>query len=95
VPDLGAQVYPWLPVRWLSRIHYNNLANIARIKVPLLVAHSPQDNIIPYAQGRRLFAAANEPKAFLELAGGHNDGFVFMRAAWRDAVQAFIERAAG
>jgi fermentation-respiration switch protein FrsA (DUF1100 family) len=47
VPDLGAQVYPWLPVRWLSRIHYDNLARVGRIKVPLMIAHSPQDDIIP------------------------------------------------
>lgn len=92
VPDLGAQVYPWLPVRWLSRIHYNNLANIAQIKVPLLIAHSPGDDIIPYAHGQRLFAAAREPKAFLELAGGHNEGFVFVREAWRKALRAFLAR---
>lgn len=92
VPDLGAAVYPWLPVRWLSRIHYDNLARLPEITVPLLVAHSPGDDIIPYAHGQRLFSAANAPKAFLELAGGHNDGFVFMRSAWRDALRAFLER---
>lgn len=94
VPDLGSQVYPWLPVRWLSRIHYDSLARVAQIKVPLLIAHSPQDDIIPYAHGKRLFEAANEPKQFLDLADGHNSGFVFMRPAWRNAVQTFIERAA-
>jgi fermentation-respiration switch protein FrsA (DUF1100 family) len=94
VPDLAAEVYPWLPVRWLSRIHYNSLAHIAGIKVPVLIAHSRQDDIIPYAHGQRLFAAANQPKAFLDLAGGHNEGFVFMRAAWRSAVGAFLARAA-
>lgn len=92
VPDLGVEVYPWLPVRWLSRIHYNNLANVAKIDVPLLIAHSPGDDIIPYAHGRRLFTAAREPKFFLELAGGHNDGFVFMREEWRQALRAFLER---
>lgn len=92
VPDLGAQVYPWLPVRWLSRIHYNNLANVAQIKVPLLIAHSPHDDIIPDAHGQRLFATAREPKVFLELAGGHNDGFVFTREPWRKAVRAFLAR---
>ncbi len=92
VPDLGAAIYPWLPVRWLSHIHYNNLANIERIRVPLLIAHSPQDEIIPYAHGQRLFATAHEPKAFLELAGGHNEGFVFAREAWVRAVREFLER---
>lgn len=92
VPDLGAEIYPWLPVRWMSRIHYDNLDNLKRIRVPLLIAHSPGDDIIPYAHGRRLYTAANEPRAFLELAGGHNEGFVFSRAEWRDAVRGFLQR---
>ena len=90
VPALGAQVYPWLPVRWLARIHYDNLANLERISAPLLIAHSPADDIIPYAHGQRLYAAAQQPKAMLDLAGGHNDGFVFMREAWRHALREFL-----
>ncbi|MSQ73982.1 MAG: alpha/beta hydrolase [Betaproteobacteria bacterium] len=92
IPDLGAELYPWLPVRWLSRIHYDNLANLERSRAPLLIAHSPGDEIIPYAHGRRLYAAARGPKAFLELGGGHNEGFVFAREAWVRAVQGFLER---
>ncbi len=92
IPDLGAQVYPWLPVRWLSRIHYNNLAHLERIKTPVLIAHSSGDELIPYAHGQRLYAAAREPKAFLELSGGHNEGFVFTREEWVKALQEFLER---
>ena len=92
IPDLGAEIYPWLPVRWLSRIHYNNLANLERIQVPLLIAHSPGDDIIPYAHGRRLYAAAREPKTFLALSGGHNEGFVFAREEWVEAVRGFLQR---
>ena len=39
---------------------------------------------------KKLFAAAREPKAFLELAGGHNDGFLFTREAWREALGRFL-----
>ena len=92
IPDLGAELYPWLPVRWLSRIHYDNLASLERSRAPLLIAHSPGDEIIPYAHGRRLYAAAREPKAFLELSGGHNEAFVFAREGWIRAVQGFLER---
>ncbi len=92
IPDLGAELYPWLPVRWLSRIQYDNLASLERSRAPLLIAHSPGDEIVPYAHGRRLYAAAREPKVFLELSGGHNEGFVFAREEWIKAVQAFLER---
>lgn len=91
IPDLGAEVYAWLPVRWLARIHYNNLANLERLRAPLLIAHSRGDDIIPFAHGERLYAAAREPKAFLALSGGHNEGFVFTRAEWVNALAAFLE----
>jgi hypothetical protein len=92
-PDLGAQVYPWLPVRWLARIEYNNLERIPRIAAPVLIAHSKGDDIIPFSHGQALFDAAREPKQFLELRGGHNDGFIFMREEWVREVGAFLERA--
>ncbi len=92
VPDLGAEIYPWLPVRWISRIQYNNLANLAQILAPVLIAHSPADEIIPYAHGKRLYAVAHQPKAFLEMSGGHNEGFVFAREEWVKAVQEFMGR---
>lgn len=94
VPDLGAQVYPWLPVRWLARIKYDNVSRIARVAAPVLIAHSRGDDIIPFSHGEALFAAAREPKQLLALSGGHNDGFLFMREEWMAAVGAFLERAA-
>ena len=82
VPDLGQQLYPYFPVRWLARIRYDTRKNLRSIAAPVLIAHSPEDEIIPFEHGRALFAAANPPKQFLELAGGHNDGFIFMRESW-------------
>jgi hypothetical protein len=90
VPDLGQQLYHWLPVRWLARIRYDTRAYLQQVDVPLLVAHSPQDEIIPYVHGQALFAAARAPKTFLDLAGGHNDGFIFMREDWVGALRDFL-----
>jgi uncharacterized protein len=75
VPDLGAELYPFLPVRLLARIRYDTLARMPRIRAPVLVVHSRDDDIIPFRHGRRLWDAANEPRAFLEISGTHNDGF--------------------
>jgi fermentation-respiration switch protein FrsA (DUF1100 family) len=82
-------------VRLLARIEYGNLDRIRQIEVPVMIAHSPADDIIPFAHGEALFAAAHEPKQFLALSGGHNDGFLFAREEWIAAVGAFLERAAG
>ena len=94
VPDLGAQVYPFLPVRLISRFDYDNMAALKALKAPVLVAHSRDDDIIPFSHGRALFEAANEPKQFLEMQGGHNDAFLFVRPEWIAQLAAFLERAA-
>jgi len=89
--DLASQIYPFLPVRLISRYRYESLERVSKISVPVFVAHSPQDEIIPYAHGRRLFDAAREPKTFLEMRGGHNEGFVFAREEWVKALRVFLD----
>ena len=91
VPDLGAQVYWFIPVRLLARYRYETLKTLPQVHAPVLVAHSRDDDIIPYAHGQKLFGAANAPKQFLDLAGGHNDGFVYMRPQWVKALAAFLD----
>ncbi|AXK38862.1 alpha/beta hydrolase [Crenobacter cavernae] len=90
VPELAAELYPWLPARWLARYRYDALEALGRVSSPVLIAHSRQDDIVPFSHGERLFAAVKGPKAFLELAGGHNDGFLFSREAWREALGGFL-----
>src|SRR5215210_1687127 len=91
--DLGAELYPFLPVRLISRFRYDTLRRLPDVHVPVLVIHSPTDEVIPYSHGERLYAAANEPKEFLEIAGGHNDSAVFMRREWIDRLGAFLHQA--
>ena len=88
--DVGAKAYPYLPVRWLARFHYDNLAKVAALGVPLFLIHSPADEIVPVEQGQRLFEAAREPKRLLLTAGGHNDGGFRQRPAWRAEVGKFL-----
>ena len=92
VPNLGAEIYRFLPVRLLSRIKYDTLKSLPNVRAPVLVIHSRGDDIIPFSHGEKLYAAAREPKEFLELRGGHNDGFVFMSPEWKRALGAFLER---
>lgn len=90
VPDLGQQLYPYFPIRLLARIRYDTRKSLLSVSAPVLIAHSPQDDIIPFEHGQALFAAANPPKQFLELAGGHNEGFIFMREAWVKVLGDFL-----
>ena len=93
VPDMGADLYPLLPIRLLAHIRYDTLTNLSQVACPVLVIHSRNDEIIPFAHGRRLFERAHKPKQFLEIEGGHNDGFVFGRGEWIRKLDEFMQQA--
>jgi hypothetical protein len=104
VPELGAHHYRWLPVRWLARIRYDNLAKVAQLRLPWLLLHSPRDEIVPFAQGERLLAAAQAARAnvagaspveLVRTRGGHNDGgFLFDEQATA-ALARFLDQQLG
>jgi pimeloyl-ACP methyl ester carboxylesterase len=73
IPALGAELYKWLPVRWINTIRYDTLGKLPRIKVPILILHSREDRLVAFHHCEENLAAANEPKIFCELRGGHND----------------------
>jgi uncharacterized protein len=73
IPDVGAELFPWLPVRWLATIHYNSRAKLEKVRVPVMVMHSRSDRLVGFSHAQANFASANEPKLLWELAGDHND----------------------
>ena len=75
IPDVGAERYPWLPVRWLARERFASLERADSIAMPKLVLHAEDDTAIPFAMGQRLFGAFTAPKTFVTLTGGHDRAF--------------------
>jgi hypothetical protein len=88
--DMVSKVFPIAP-RWLCRFKYDSLARMPKLKCPVLIAHSPNDEMVPYEHGRRLFAAACEPKSFVELTGDHNAGESELEPQYRAALVKFID----
>ena len=69
---------PYIPVPLLIRDRFDSLSKISRIHAPLLVIHGHRDQTVRVDHGRRLLAAANEPKrgVFVPEAG-HTDLYDF------------------
>jgi fermentation-respiration switch protein FrsA (DUF1100 family) len=64
------------PVSWSVIRGYDPVDYIAEISpVPLLLIHSKDDPIIPYAFGQELLQAALPPKTFLTTGGPHTATF--------------------
>ncbi len=90
IADIGKHYYPYLPTSLLARIKYPSIDKISNIKSPVLVIHSANDEIIPYTFGKQLFEKASEPKMFLDIVGGHNDGFLVSGKKYIDGLDHFI-----
>ncbi|MFZ5771696.1 MAG: alpha/beta hydrolase [Thermodesulfobacteriota bacterium] len=90
--DMAAAMYPLLLGRLLCRFHYDTEAAVAKITCPLLIIHSPDDDIVPFSHGRRLFAAAREPKTFLQISGNHNAGFLLSGDHYKKGLEDFLKR---
>lgn len=73
---MGKKFYWYMPVKLFARYKYDTLEYIRDVKCPVLVIHSIDDEVIPFEFGQQLYVAANEPKEFVEITGGHNDGFL-------------------
>ena len=74
--DMGKEYYPYMPVRWFARFSYSTIDYIKNVHCPVMLIYSRNDEIVPYKFGLELYEAANEPKEFIEIFGGHNDCFL-------------------
>ena len=90
VPDIGQEAYPFLPVRLLSRFQHATREHVAKATCPVMVIHSRDDEIIPFHHGEAIFSAAQEPKTFLEIRGGHNDAQMTSLATYHAGLQSFL-----
>ena len=97
--ELGQAAYPFLPVGLLARHRFESHQRLLKQPLrdwqgqdlPVLVVHSRRDQVIPFAHGRSLFEAARtSKKQFLEIEGGHNDGFLVSRRDYEAALQQFL-----
>ena len=91
IGDMGKHHYPFLPVSRISRIHYPVDEYISSFNCPVLIIHSPQDEVVPFGLGQRLFESAQEPKMFLSISGDHNNGFSLSRDVYVKGIKQFLQ----
>src|SRR5204863_3494535 len=74
--ELGAELFPWLPIRWMATIKYETCTRLPKLKIPVLVMHSRGAQLVRFHHGQKNYDLANPPKLFWELKGGHSDVLV-------------------
>lgn len=92
IPDVGGDLFPFLPVRLMGSIHYRTVKKLPRIQAPVLIMHSRGDDFIRFRHAERNFAAANEPKMFWEVFGGHNGTLDGDRRHYLEGLESYLSR---
>lgn len=74
IPDVGARMLPWAPVRWFVRDRFDNLGKAPGVTLPVLVIHGTADDVVPFEMGQRLAAALPRAKLLVMDGAGHGGG---------------------
>ena len=87
----------WLtwPLAWLPWVAVSGgrapKDYIGKIDCPKIFIHSERDGTVPFAQGRKLFDAATEPRQFWTVPAGHVEAFGAYRAVYAPRLLAFLK----
>lgn len=73
---MAKRVFWFLPYKWLLKFHFRTDLKINKIKYPVLFVHSPDDLVVPYQQGVRLYDSFQGEKKFITINGSHRDGIL-------------------
>ena len=90
--DMARQLtWSWVPVRLLLTQTFDSVDKIARVKMPVLIAHGEQDRYVPARFSERLYEAAPEPKKLLLVKGAsHNDSMRIGNGEYKAALHEFF-----
>jgi pimeloyl-ACP methyl ester carboxylesterase len=90
--DVGADHYPWLPVRLLLRDRFPVLKLVETTGVPITVVYGDRDQVVPTELSARVADGAASLVEEVVLEGAdHNDAVMF-GARVADAVHRLAER---
>ena len=73
---MGTKLYPIFPVNLLARVRYDSFKLIGKVRSPILIIHSRDDETVPFEHGVTLYNSAKGRKRFVEIEGSHNSGFL-------------------
>ena len=90
IPAMAAHLHPHLPIHKFTRIKYPTVSYAAEISCRALVVHSKEDLYIPFVMGEEIYASVSCKKEFLEIMGGHFDGYVESKEVYVNGLKKFI-----
>ena len=92
IAAVGQDLVPWAPAGLILGNAYNTEEYIKKVKCPVLIIHSRDDEMIRFHYGLDLYEAAPGPKEFLPISGSHNGGFEQSLPVYEPELKSFISK---
>jgi len=73
------------------RYDFNTAQHIQHVHYPVLVLHSPEDEIMPFHLGKKVYQLANQPKHFVRMRGDHNNGFLRSQPEYQQQLDRWLK----
>jgi uncharacterized protein len=91
LPRLTRVLHPRLPLHLVAGRAFDTLSVVRELKVPLLVMHGTDDEVIPSAMAHEIYAACPAERRFLQVRGGlHKDLYLREPDALVEALREFL-----
>jgi len=90
VKDMAKKIFPFIPT-FIYKSRFDSLEKIKAVKTPKLIFHSADDEVVPFELGKALYDAAEEPKEFVEIKGGHNEAFFSSQEVFVSKIDSFVK----
>lgn len=95
IPDVASRLVFGLPVRLLMTERFDSLAKAPHVRVPVLLLHGTDDELVPYAMGSQLSTAFPQARLITVVGGHHNDLFLGKGSRLFDRVADFVRHPHG
>lgn len=90
--DMARRMFLLPLFEYIPRSRFDSIAKVGSVRAPVLIIHGTRDEVVPFAMGERLYAAASEPKRFLRVEGaGHNDVLLVAGERYLAAIRELLE----
>lgn len=91
--DMGKRIFPFLPLfKQIVTVKFDAENLIRDIKIPKLIIHSMDDEIVPFELGKKLFKVAAEPKEFYCMCRGHNEAILLAKEEFSSNIDSFLKK---
>lgn len=91
LPEVGARVMPFLPVRLLMRDRFDSREKAVDVKQPVLIIHGTDDEVVPFDLGERL-SKVFPSSTLLRIEGGHHNDVAGREDVWAALVPFVLAR---